>query len=528
MRDLQVTIEKAFTRSETLSDGSSDEHRRETGRNSPRVKSVETSVQPTALSEGHQDADIVGLLERLQESFQASSESITHGQLGPQGNSTAVRQEQAFSPAPQSPGQKPGETENESGEEHEEENGTAGLKPSAMPGKVVKWRSKIIKSLVGLLLIFAAGWLPAQRMFQVSSVEAVVNARLITLRAPISGVVHSQNPQAIVGSSLAPDALLLYVENPRVDRQRYDRLRRQQRQANSEILALTHRLDFVREQRRQIAGQVENFTRGRVRQLQGEMAGLKAQLASAEARTEQARMELRRLAILNAKGIATDVDTQLARTNRDVAAQELKVIEARMSVIEVELNGAKAGTFVGESYNDRPHSAQRRDELDHQINVLETDLAKWQAVETSLTQDVAEARTELDRNRRAIVRMPTHGKVWEVLTTPGEHVVAGQDLVRLLDCQAGIVSTTVSESVFNKLRLGTPAKFRFREGGDELAGQVVQLSGLGTAPANLEVQPSNLIKESYRVLVSIPQLGSPTKCHVGRTGRVIFDKNAAS
>ena len=49
---------------------------------------------------------------------------------------------------------------------------------------------RVVKTLLGLALVAAVGYEPLQRMAQTSSVEAIVNARVITLRAPIEGEVQ--------------------------------------------------------------------------------------------------------------------------------------------------------------------------------------------------------------------------------------------------------------------------------------------------------------------------------------------------
>ena len=63
----------------------------------------------------------------------------------------------------------------------------APVSSASVPPSHVK--SRLIKSALGLALVAAVGWMPAQRLFQVSSVEAVVNARLVTVRSPINGIV---------------------------------------------------------------------------------------------------------------------------------------------------------------------------------------------------------------------------------------------------------------------------------------------------------------------------------------------------
>src|SRR5712671_6777061 len=54
------------------------------------------------------------------------------------------------------------------------------------------WRA--LKSVLGLAIIAIAGVGPVQRLLEFSSVEAVVNARLFSLRAPIDGRIEDFTP----------------------------------------------------------------------------------------------------------------------------------------------------------------------------------------------------------------------------------------------------------------------------------------------------------------------------------------------
>jgi len=100
--------------------------------------------------------------------------------------------------------------------------------------------------------------------------------------------------------------------------------------------------------------------------------------------------------------------------------------------------------------------------------------------------------------------------------------VRGQDLIRLLDCSGVVVTATVSESVYNRLHIGQSATFRLRGEQTTHAGQIVGLTGVASAPANLTIQPSALAKEPYRVTVKLADSGEVGQCKVGRTGRVTF------
>jgi hypothetical protein len=122
---------------------------------------------------------------------------------------------------------------------------------------------------------------------------------------------------------------------------------------------------------------------------------------------------------------------------------------------------------------------------------------------------------------------PIDALVWEVLVSPGEQVRKGQDLLRLLDCSGALVTVTVRESVFNRLRIGDKAQFRFSGQSDRYNGTIIRMSGSAAPPDNLAIQPTGLSSGGYRIAVSVPDLAS-TECGVGRTGTVVFNASAGS
>ena len=95
----------------------------------------------------------------------------------------------------------------------------------------------------------------------------------------------------------------------------------------------------------------------------------------------------------------------------------------------------------------------------------------------------------------------------------------------MLDCNAAVVTAAVSESVYNRLRVGQPASFRLRDGSKTLDGRIVHLTGVAAAPANFAIAPSALTRESYRVTVKVPDLAKSATCDLGRTGRVLFSNS---
>jgi len=382
---------------------------------------------------------------------------------------------------------------------------------------------RVVKTLFGLALVAAVGYAPLQRMAQTSSVEAIVNARVITLRAPIEGELQSGSAAREAGAALAPGDVLFRIDDPRADRSRLDDLSQQLGQARDERPRLAARLESARALLADLSEQTRAFGAARIRQLEARHDALTADAAAAHARTLDAAATLERANRLTAQGAGTAVQASLAKRDADVAAQNEISAQGLIAVNDVELASARRGVFVGDSYNDRPTSAQRADDLRQQVVDFEQALNESDRRIARLSQDVADEQARYAQLSSAAVVAPARGSVWEVLTAPGEQVRRGQELMRVLDCGGAMVTATVSESVYNRLRVGAPARFQPRDGGDDLAGNVISLTGSSTAPANFAILPSALARGAYHVTVSVPGLANAQTCDVGRTGRVVFD-----
>src|SRR5438874_3308958 len=99
-----------------------------------------------------------------------------------------------------------------------------------------------VKSAAAIALAGLVVWLPVQRLFQTTSVEAIVNARTLTLRAPIDGIVSAIPTSLAVGATFMAGTPLLHITNNRADRIRFDNIRRQKEHTQIEATVLKTRL----------------------------------------------------------------------------------------------------------------------------------------------------------------------------------------------------------------------------------------------------------------------------------------------
>jgi multidrug resistance efflux pump len=387
-------------------------------------------------------------------------------------------------------------------------------------------QSRMLKALLGLLVIAAVGWMPVRALLQTTSTEAVVNARLITLRAPIEGEVGPGLARLAVGTQLAPGTTLINIVNQRAERGRLDDLRRLIERLKGEQAALAAQRADLTVLHAELTAQTQAFKAAREAQLAARAAELRSEIAAAGANRAEARRALDRATALAASGTMTKAALDKVQRDAAVAAETEQALRHRLAGVEVERAALARGIFVGDSYNDQPRSSQRADEIVQRLSELAAGIAEREARLASLAGEVAAEQRRYQALAAAELVAPVQGSVWEVMTAPGETVVRGQDLMRLLDCSGLVVTATVGEAAYNRLSIGDPARFRLRGETTEHKGRIIGLTGVATAPANLAIRPAALSKEPYRVTVALPGLATATagQCDIGRTGRVTFDK----
>ena len=387
---------------------------------------------------------------------------------------------------------------------------------------------KGIKSLVAIAIAVALGWIPVQRLLATTSAEATVNARLINLRAPIDGRVSILAPTLAVGTPVEPAERLLEVTNVRADRGRLDDLRRTISTLKSEDSALTKRLEQLGQLQIDLRAQRDAFQEGRILQLEAKAAELQVQIASAEAQHADAQEALERSKKLSLTGSHTIASLLHAERDFKVTKLSIEAARSRLQGNRVELDAARKGLFVGDSYNDLPRSAQRLDEIGQQIVEASSQLDERKSRLAYLESELAAETKLFETHSNAEVNATVRGRIWEVLTANGEEVRTGQELLRVLDCGDAVVTATVSERVYNKLWVGQSARFHLRGESQDYAGTVVSLTGLAAAGSNFAIEQTALTLEPYHVTIAVPGLAARDECNVGRTGQVTFDTSASA
>jgi multidrug resistance efflux pump len=307
-----------------------------------------------------------------------------------------------------------------------------------------------------------------------------------------------------IGTSFARGDVLLHITNAHADRSRADDLAREIQRLTDERPGIEARLADARMRLVDLTEQMRIFTEARTLQLEARQDELRAELAAAQARNEEANTTLERSATLAGKGWTSRAQLNQAQRDGSIAEKSQAAAQKRLEAVGVELAAAQRGVFVGIGSNDRPRYMQRTDQLEQQISNLAGTLAERDQRLVRLNEQLAAERVRYTLLAAADMAAPAKGRIWEMPVSPGQQVHRGQEVLRVHYCDRPLVTALVSESVYNQLQVGSAARFLPRGDQQELAGRVTRLSRV--SPSNLAIQPSAAIRESYHVAVSVPKL----------------------
>lgn len=369
--------------------------------------------------------------------------------------------------------------------------------------------------VIGLVVIFLALWVLVSEQMAGASADAVVNSRLSTLRAPVAGMITMQPRE--LGSTIRVGEELASVTDPLVDVIRLNDLEMERSFAAAEIAQLIAADKAVTAQVAGLEARAQIYRAERLAELEAHLMHARARLVLLEqgVATESA------LSDLVEEGQSED------QGGSRVAGIAVEYARERVAVLEIALRAAQQSVFLGDGYNDAPFSEQRRTELDTVRAGLEADRAQAEARLAAIDARVAAERRRTTALGGGALSATVNGQVWEVLAANGETVQRGQDVMRLADCDAPMVTLSVTESVYNRLRVGNEAVFRLTGDGRSFAASVTRLAGSGaqTVYQNLAVAPSQRHLERYDVALLVPSLRDvpELRCSIGRTGRAFFE-----
>lgn len=349
-----------------------------------------------------------------------------------------------------------------------------------------------------------------------ASADAVLNARVLPLRSPLAGRVETSGIR--IGATVDAGDVVASVTDARADVVHLNDLLLARDLAAADREQAAAALAATEASMASLDARAASFRRHRIAELEARLAGARERLALIDGGRPPAAAEA---GTLTAEAPVPDQDAPHRLPYLESAARE------QVATREAALAAARDGVFLGDGYNDAPNAEQRLAELGPQRATQAAAVQAAQARLAALDTRIGRERELTSRGVRGDIVAPVGGRVWELDVAEGSVIERGDLVGQLLDCGSTMVTLSVTETVYDRLRIGDAAVFRPRGSDLRLDGTVTRLAGAGaqTVYRGLAIAPGQRHLERYDVMISVPGLARTPElsCAVGRTGRVFFD-----
>lgn len=376
---------------------------------------------------------------------------------------------------------------------------------------------RYLRLLLGAVVIVGALYLIVVEQMAGASSNAVVNAPVVTLRSPIAGQLDL-SPLAL-GAVVTRDEPLAEIRDNQADRVRLNDLLMERDLALAEL----NRLRTVRDRRSHHFGEVSGLARAYREARWRELTAMSGQGTSGEVPAFESDKVLpgEGLDRIEEAAQPRQVDPEPPRRGAGSAPSESQ------SVQQFRRDEVEKGTYLDGSANPVWSYQMRSLEASLALGVSDAELKEALARVTAYEARIERERERVNLLAGANVSTPVHGVLWERLVADGVVLQRGDPMLRIANCEAVLVTLSVTENVFNTLQTGDAATFRFNGSSQTMQGTVARLAGSGAATVyrELAVAPSQKHLERYDVTLLVPELRATPEegCPIGRTGRVFFD-----
>ncbi len=388
--------------------------------------------------------------------------------------------------------------------------------------------ARITRIVIGISVVFLALWAFVPGMIYPISSNAIVNAQVMTIRAPIQGEVTkilSAETQTIKKGEL-----IARIEDSRIDRSKLAALMADHATLHETILALEQEDKDLQHFLTRLEVNGEAYYQSVNKHYQVMKAEKEAKLAAQQAILKDTSSKLAREAALFNKGLTTRAELDAALRDDAVARAELVVIEREIERVKVELDGAKQGVYFGDGFNNVPYSQQRSHEIELRQQTVMSKLRDANIRVHEIERQIRIEEERLAHISESELVAPNNGRIWLRLVGEGEHVIAGTPMLQIADLSRLFLIVSLDERYFDDVNIGDTASIDLIGSTNDFHGRVERMQGRkSTLPESmLAVTQPNSDKNDFLVFVNMDindfKDDSEIFNQVGRRAKVTFHK----
>jgi len=383
---------------------------------------------------------------------------------------------------------------------------------------------KVARLVIGFSILALAIWTFYPGLFLPIGTRAVVNARVLTVRAPISGIVTELNAKE--GVTVRSGQSLGTIVNQRTDPSRLEQLRTEEAALQERATVLQNKILVLEKLRSRLAGELGQYRDVVVGHYERRIAENKAIRAARLALADETESNLRRQKSLQTKKLTSEEKVETAKRRAEVSQAELAEIDHVIERLTNELEAARHGIYLADGFNNVPYSQQRMDEITVTLASTQSDLDEALIRYRELRRDIDIEDRRHQLLRSASLVSPHTGPVWRNLVNVGEYVEQGTPLLELVDPSELFLIVKLDVRHFDTVAQGDRAAIELLGSEKEIEGRVVNLRG-GQAIRDKDALAVGLSRpdpREFRVMVAVDakDLGSKASdfMQIGRLARV--------
>ena len=359
------------------------------------------------------------------------------------------------------------------------------------------------------------------------STYAVVNAPVVTVRAPLNGTIVTATPA--LASPVLRDEILFDLAASRESRAEISRLQ-------ASVLERSTRADALFTEERALMAVVDALESRARAETEIEIVFLTRKVEEIvairqlhEVQWDRARAAIDRLQLLSKRGAVTDVKLAEAEFTLAEAEALIAADDARIAAMKVEIAAIDSGLPSPAGTGRRDFAYDRMDDIRLALADVRTRRKSAAGARDAALAELAARRDELRGLARFRPLAATNGVIWTASRQAGASVTLGSDLFQVLDCERRFVEVIFTEKAFENIPAGTEATVRLRGSGHAFSARVVSrhAAGGGVAHSAVDAAIAN-VRDAGGVKVFLSMepadVGDPAVAHafcdVGRTAEV--------
>ncbi len=385
-------------------------------------------------------------------------------------------------------------------------------------------KGQIVRLTVALAIFVIAIWQLAPLSVSDIRPNGVVNAKLVTIQAPISGQLVRAIPD--VGEPVSAGSIVTRITDDTEPQALLAQLDGEYQLLRSRKTALVEKLSTLNGLRRELGERVREMVTGSMESLHYKMLEAAARQKGWMSVVKERDLSLARQKTLLADGHVAKARVEEAESLLEQAQQEVERARADEERYRKESGALEKGVFVGDGQNDVPYSQQRLDEVVLAIADLNVQLTETNGRMASLEKQLRDESARAGRRESMLVRSPIDGLIWRRMATELATVTKNNDLAKILDCSDIRIEVPVDESLSDRMEIGAVVSVRLQGSPETFEGIISGVIGTRAVSPELEYAalPPLLKKDEVLLVVNIPDSGfedrPETFCNVGRRAEV--------